>query len=167
MSGSVTGSDTAILPAAVSAHGATRRPEARAMTESEIDAFLRGARWGVLATSGADGPYAVPVAFAWDDGVCYVASGPGLKADNIGRYPAVCLTVVEVAGPPARGWRSVVLRGSAQSVSGVVEKAQGFLALRRQFDRDARPTARDLRRYATAGLLRITPTETTGRSLEP
>jgi nitroimidazol reductase NimA-like FMN-containing flavoprotein (pyridoxamine 5'-phosphate oxidase superfamily) len=148
-----------------------RRGEARDMSPAEIDALLRSARWAVLATAEDHAPWAVPVAFGWDGTHCWIATGPGRKADNIARDPGVCLTVVDVeadrdgAGGPPRAWRSVVLRGSAETVNGVPEKLRGFLALRRQFHREAPISAADLRRFREAGLLRIAPAEVSGRAL--
>jgi nitroimidazol reductase NimA-like FMN-containing flavoprotein (pyridoxamine 5'-phosphate oxidase superfamily) len=142
--------------------------QARAMSDAEVDAFLRAARWAVLATSERDGPYAVPVAFGVDRGACYIASGQGRKLDNIRRSPGVCLTVVEVGDARDAGanWRSVVLRGTAEPVTGLSEKLRGFGALRRQFRGTATLTPEDVKRFARAGLLRVTPTEITGRIVD-
>jgi nitroimidazol reductase NimA-like FMN-containing flavoprotein (pyridoxamine 5'-phosphate oxidase superfamily) len=138
------------------------RRATRAMTDTEIETFMASARWATLATIEDDGPYAVPVAFGYESGVCYIATGAGRKADNIRRNPAVCLSVVEVLTEPD-GWRSVVVRGRAEEVTAVTEKIRGFLALRRQFGRRSRPDAADLRRFAAARLLRVTADSRTGR----
>jgi nitroimidazol reductase NimA-like FMN-containing flavoprotein (pyridoxamine 5'-phosphate oxidase superfamily) len=153
-------------PSAPSPRAGSR--QARPLTSSEIEAFLRGARWAVLSTIEADGPYAVPVAFGYDGGACYIASGPGRKVDNIVRSPGVCLTVVEVddGRSAAVAWRSVVVRGTAQPVTALWEKVRGFRALRRQFRGTDALTPQDVQRFARAGLLRLTPNEVSGRSID-
>jgi nitroimidazol reductase NimA-like FMN-containing flavoprotein (pyridoxamine 5'-phosphate oxidase superfamily) len=84
------------------------------------------------------------------------------------RWAVVCLTVVEVDDRRAVGasWRSVVVRGTAEPVTALSEKVRGFRALRRQFGGATRLTPQDVQRFVRAGLLRVTPTEVTGRTVE-
>ena len=79
------------------------------MTETEIDALLRGAEIGVLATAARSGrPDATPVWFDFDgQTVRILVHRDSVKARNIRDNPQVCLTV-DTRRPPYRG---VVLHG--------------------------------------------------------
>jgi nitroimidazol reductase NimA-like FMN-containing flavoprotein (pyridoxamine 5'-phosphate oxidase superfamily) len=139
----------------------TRSSAVRAMDESEIRAFLSGGEWGVLATRGGEGVYAVPVSYGYDASGLYVASGPGRKLSNLLEDPALCLTVVEVENPAC--WRSVVVTGRAVPLTGIRERATAMAALGAQRSAGHRPSLRDLERIARGRLFRVEVNETTGR----
>lgn len=148
-------------PAAASRPASSGR--ARPMEAREVEAFLSGQSWGVLGTSGPEGPYGVPVSYGYEGGVLFVAMREGLKASHLRHSPAVCLTVAEVASPER--WRSVVVRGQSVRVGGV-ERIRGLAAIARQ--RGVRhETARDLLRAARAMVFRIDAAEATGRLSPP
>jgi nitroimidazol reductase NimA-like FMN-containing flavoprotein (pyridoxamine 5'-phosphate oxidase superfamily) len=125
----------------------------RAMTREEIDAFLRQGFWGVLATALDNEPYGVPIIYAYDDdGTFYIANGPGRKISTLEKNPNVTLTVV------------VIVFGKAEIVSDVGEKLHAFNALRRQLPRPA-ARLRDAAKLAMAKVIRIRPTEVTGKTI--
>jgi nitroimidazol reductase NimA-like FMN-containing flavoprotein (pyridoxamine 5'-phosphate oxidase superfamily) len=100
----------------------------------EIDALLRTAVTGALATIDTDGaPYVVPMHFAATSGGVYLhCGGHGEKFGNILRDSRVSFTVWEMEGltnaenpSPCRtgtSYRSVILRGSAVLVEDMAEK---------------------------------------------
>ena len=136
----------------------------RTLTREEIDEFLRQGFWGVLATALDDEPYGVPIIYAYDDdGTFYIANGPGRKISTLEKNPNVTLTVVEVEDY-GRRWRSVIVFGKAEIVSDVGEKLHAFNALRRQIPRPA-ARLRDAAKLAMAKVIRIVPTEVTGRTI--
>jgi len=53
---------------------------------------------GFLAMSDADGPYCLPVSFAWDGEHLVFHTGPGKKSDALAADDRVCLAVVENEG---------------------------------------------------------------------
>ena len=132
----------------------------REMDDGEVRAFLAARGWGMLATAGEDGPYAVPVGYGWDGERLYLASGPGRKLRNLQRDPAVCLTVAEVES--GGRWRCAVASGVAEPVEGPLERARALAHIHRQRDGGA-PTPADLVRAARARVFRIRPRELTGR----
>ncbi|MGQ0813006.1 MAG: pyridoxamine 5'-phosphate oxidase family protein [Gemmatimonadota bacterium] len=135
----------------------------RALTKEEIDGLLRRGFWGVLATSVRDAPYGVPIIYAYDDdGTFYIASGAGRKIDNVEQNPNVTLTIVEVEDY-GRRWASVIVYGKAEIVSDLTARLGAFNALRKQIPRPA-ARIRDAARIAAAKVIRIVPTEMTGKA---
>jgi len=136
---------------------------ARALSREEIDALLERGFWGVLATSVDNEPYGVPIIYGYEDGVFYVANGPGRKIQMLQQNPRVTLTVVEQEDY-GRTWRSVIVRGNVEVVQDLSDKLRAFNALRKQIPR---PVARlrDAGRVAKAKVIRIVPTEITGRAV--
>jgi nitroimidazol reductase NimA-like FMN-containing flavoprotein (pyridoxamine 5'-phosphate oxidase superfamily) len=140
------------------------RGTGRALSKQEIDEFLRQGFWGVLATSLNDVPYGVPIIYAYDDeGVFYVANGPGKKIQIVEQNPNVTITVVELEDY-GRRWKSVIVYGKVEIVHELAEKLHAFNALRRQIPR---PSVRlkDAARLAMAKVIRIVPTEITGKAI--
>lgn len=136
----------------------------RALTKEETTEFLRNGFWGVLATSLGDEPYGVPIIYAYDDdGTFYIANGPGRKISTLEKNPNVTLTVVELEDY-GRRWKSVIVFGKAEVVSDVGEKLHAFNALRRQVPRPA-ARLRDAAKLAMAKVIRIIPTEITGKTI--
>jgi nitroimidazol reductase NimA-like FMN-containing flavoprotein (pyridoxamine 5'-phosphate oxidase superfamily) len=133
------------------------RPEA--LSPEEAEEFLRRHEWGVLATVGAGQPYAVPVGYGFDGRYVYFASAPGRKLSNLLESPLVCLTVLDVVD--GNRWCSVILSGTAEPVTDLPGRMRAVRAIQRQ--RGSRVTAQDVARFARATLIRITPTEITGR----
>jgi nitroimidazol reductase NimA-like FMN-containing flavoprotein (pyridoxamine 5'-phosphate oxidase superfamily) len=140
------------------------RRSRRTLEPAEIDAFLRAGFWGVLALSVADEPYGVPIIYAYDDdGIFYIANGPGKKIEMMQQNPNVTLTVVELEDF-GRKWRSVIVYGRVELVETVPEKLHAFNALRKQIPR---PAARlsDAAKLASAKVVRLIPTRITGKAI--
>lgn len=140
------------------------RRSGRRLERDEIDAFLRRGFWGVLALSHQDEPYGVPIIYGYDDnGVIYIANGPGKKIEMMLRNPRVTLTVVELEDF-GRKWRSVIIYGKAELVESLSEKLHAFNTLRKQIPR---PSARlsDAAKLAAARVIRIVPSEITGKTV--
>jgi uncharacterized protein len=139
------------------------RRSGRRLDRAEIDAFLKKGFWGVLALSNDDEPYGVPIIYAYDDdGNFYIANGPGKKIEMMLKNPRVTLTVVELEDY-GRKWRSVIVYGHVELVEGMTDKLHALNALRKQIPR---PAARlsDAARVAAAKIVRLVPTEITGKS---
>ena len=134
----------------------------REMTDEEVSALLERSWWGNLATVEEDGPYAVPVIYGWDGDDFYIASRAGRKIDNLERNPAVCLTVVEATGL-GEPWHSVLVLGEATLVHGVRGHTAAIRALRGQVGRKGKISAKDVARMAAAKVIRLAPSEITGR----
>lgn len=140
------------------------RGTGRALTKQEIDEFLKHGFWGVLATSLNDEPYGVPIIYAYDDdGVFYIANGPGKKIQIVEQNPNVTITVVELEDY-GRRWKSVIVYGKVEIVHELGEKLHAFNALRKQIPR---PSVRlkDATKLAMAKVIRIVPTEITGKAI--
>jgi nitroimidazol reductase NimA-like FMN-containing flavoprotein (pyridoxamine 5'-phosphate oxidase superfamily) len=120
--------------------------------------------WGILSTMGETHPYAVPVVYGYDGEHFYIASRSGRKIDHIEIRSGVCLNVVEV-GNPGDHWTSVLITGQAELVGDAKGHLAAILALRRQAGITARNVdPRDLARMAAARVIRVLPTEMTGRA---
>ena len=141
------------------------RRSARDLSAVEIKQFLRQSYWAVLAVSVNDEPYGVPVIYGYDeDGNIYIANGPGKKINMIEQNPHVTMTVVEVAEAGKR-WRSVIVRGDVEVVQDLNQKMHAFNTLRKQMPDSFTPRLRDAAKLAMAKVIRIIPTEITGRAI--
>lgn len=146
------------------AEEAPGRGSGRVLNKAEIDEFLKKGFWGVLATAVGDEPYGVPIIYAYDeDGTFYIANGPGKKIQNVEKNPNVTLTVVELEDY-GRKWRSVIVYGRVEIVHELGEKLHAFNALRKQIPRPA-ARLRDAAKLAMAKVIRIVPTEITGKAI--
>jgi uncharacterized protein len=143
------------------AEGGGRRT-GRELSPEEIDELLKRGFWGVLATSVNDEPYGVPIIYAYDDGAIYIANGPGKKINNLEANPNVTLTVVELEDY-GRLWRSVIVYGKVELLQDLGDKLHAFNALRKQIPRPA-ARLRDAAKLAAAKVVRIVPTQVTGRA---
>jgi PPOX class probable F420-dependent enzyme len=85
------------------------------MTDDQRDAFLRGRRYGILTTNGADGvPMPIPLWFDWDGGRARLFSAAGAaKLRRIAADPRVALLV---PNNPDETERWVLIRGRAEVV---------------------------------------------------
>lgn len=95
------------------------------MSVAEREAFLRGARIGVLASlSASGGPLAIPIWYEWDGTRARMFSSKDApKVARLRRDGRVCLTVAEPAGVP-EAW--VAIEGLA-----TIEEGTGFAVARR------------------------------------
>jgi hypothetical protein len=136
----------------------------RVLSDEEIKEFLKQGFWGVLATSVNDEPYGVPIIYGYDDdGRFYIASAEGKKVSNVEHNANVTLTIADLQDY-GRAWRSVIVYGKAELVQDLTEKLHAFNTLRKQIPR---PSARlrDAAKLAAAKVIRVTPTEMTGRAI--
>ncbi|MFV1988907.1 MAG: pyridoxamine 5'-phosphate oxidase family protein [Gemmatimonadota bacterium] len=135
------------------------------LTAADVEAVLARNWWGTLATSVDGQPYGVPIVYGYDGEHFYVASAPGRKVDAVEANPSVTLTVVEVA-PDASGWSSVIVFGSVEFVREPAGYLRALKALRGQRGYAGSVSPADAARMARARVLRITPSEITGRTKE-
>jgi uncharacterized protein len=132
------------------------------LSEEEIQALLARNCWGVLAMSVDETPYAVPIIYGYDGKQFVFANGPGQKVESLKANPLVCLVVAEVEDA-GKVWRSVVVKGRIEWITGVAQRLSAFNLLRKQMPFTAE-RARDAEKIATAPVARIVPTEITGRA---
>jgi hypothetical protein len=86
------------------------------MTGAEIDNFMREQVVGRVGCYVDDQVYVVPVIYAWDGGCAYVYSIEGQKVTMMRANPAVCFEVDEYLS--GGGWRSVIIQGTYEELSG-------------------------------------------------
>jgi len=86
------------------------------MAPEEIDQFLTCARVGRLGLSLEDGPYIVPVGYAYFNGKIFFHScSKGLKMDTIRRNPNVCFEVDEALLDTSM-FKSVIAFGTSEII---------------------------------------------------
>jgi nitroimidazol reductase NimA-like FMN-containing flavoprotein (pyridoxamine 5'-phosphate oxidase superfamily) len=143
--------------------------EIRELGNREIEQFLETADYGHLACCDANGPYVVPIHFAYRDGYVYVYTTQGKKSDIISRQPRVCLQVEDVKDN--QNWTSVIIFGEAQILTDESERSRAIEAVA-----SINPTltpAVAIRwmdnwvRENIEVILRMVPLETTGRASVP
>ena len=110
------------------------RMKTHPMTEEAIEALLKRAQVGSIATLDEDGtPYAVPVHFVYLDGAVYFHGLPkGQKIDNLKARPQVFFSVWDMQGflmdPEGRPcdtntkYESVAAKGEASVLTDLAEK---------------------------------------------
>ncbi|MCP8971333.1 pyridoxamine 5'-phosphate oxidase family protein [Ectobacillus ponti] len=95
-----------------------------------IDAFLRQAKTGFLGLSDEEGPYVIPLNFAYYNGAIYFhGAAEGRKIDMMKQNNRVCFTISEeygtIADPiPAHtdtAYMSVILFGESEEVTDLDE----------------------------------------------
>jgi nitroimidazol reductase NimA-like FMN-containing flavoprotein (pyridoxamine 5'-phosphate oxidase superfamily) len=138
-----------------------RAPPSGTMDPAEAERFLRSHSWGVLCTVGGGQPYGVPVSYGFDGRSVFIATGPGRKTSNLLASRAVCLTVAEVEDGDR--WRCVVVSGEAAWLESVADRMAALWTLAGRAGRGPRVDRTAWKRLAAARLLRIDPTEVTGR----
>jgi len=142
----------------------------RELEESSCDALLRAIGWGVLSTvdvgSGEARPYAVPVSYAFDGRIIYMASGPGRKRDAVEATGRVCLTVFDIVAFDR--WTTVVVEGRATPIGNVAERVDALCAFGAQrCTLERRRNARDVLRLLSGRIFRIEPDHVSGRVVGP
>ena len=82
--------------------------QSRAMSQTEMERFLKGHLYGRLGLCLENEPYVVPVAYGYDQGRIYFHSAKqGKKLDFIKRNDRVCFEIDEWQ----KGWASVICYG--------------------------------------------------------
>lgn len=142
----------------------------RQISAPEIEEILQKGNYGVLSAVDPEGwPYAVPLSYAWKDGLLYFhcAQGVGKKVEALGACPRVSFVVVgDTCVQPRQFttlYESVIVRGEAQ-IAG--DKRAGLTALLEKYS--AAHMEKGLR-YLEAmadktGVYAITPREITGKA---
>jgi len=84
------------------------------MTAEEIDQFLTCARVGRLGLALPDGPYVIPVGYAYASGkVFFHTCNTGQKMKALRRHPKVCFEVDEALSDGSM-YKSVIIFGVAE-----------------------------------------------------
>lgn len=124
-----------------------RRGEFSIQEQAEIDEFLSGMSFGFLATTGEDGfPHVTPLNYAYANGHLYFhGSYRGEKMKEIAAVKNVSFAVAKefaiipsyysdpaMACPATAFFKSVHIRGEAELVKSLHEKAEALTALMRK-----------------------------------
>ena len=103
---------------------------------TQIEEIIRKCPYCIVGITDLEGnPYAIPMNFAYQDGVIYLHSGPeGSKVEMVTKHPQVCITFCEghelvymhrqVACSYSMKSRSVICRGKVHFVEDMEEKRQ-------------------------------------------
>jgi hypothetical protein len=86
------------------------------MSEAEIGDFLHEQVVARIGCHVAGRTYVVPIIYAWEDGCAYVYSIDGQKINMMRENPNVCFEVDEYRA--GGGWRSVIIQGTFEELSG-------------------------------------------------
>ncbi len=92
---------------------------------------------GHLAMTDADGPYVVPISFAYDGEEIHFHGGEGKKAAALEREPRICLSATTQPRPMKGGnacafnfdYRSVLAYGTARLLAGPAERDAALRAI--------------------------------------
>jgi nitroimidazol reductase NimA-like FMN-containing flavoprotein (pyridoxamine 5'-phosphate oxidase superfamily) len=144
------------------------------MTCEEIDQFLTCTRIGRLGMVFQDGPYVVPVGFAYAEGkVFFHTCSKGLKMESLRKNTNVCFEVDEALSDATMS-KSIIIFGTAE----IIEDEQRMIPYLQKlidkyrvplnFDEYMRKPGRNREsELKAARICLITPTKITGRKLLP
>jgi len=104
---------------------------------TEARRVLGDARVGFLGMNDADGPYVLPVSFAYDGEVVHLHGGPGKKAAALASDTRICLAVCDdphviLADDPCSDnfrCRTVLVYGDVLEVTDTAAKEAGLRAI--------------------------------------
>jgi nitroimidazol reductase NimA-like FMN-containing flavoprotein (pyridoxamine 5'-phosphate oxidase superfamily) len=144
------------------------------MTREEIEQFLMCSRVGRLGLSLEEGPYIVPVGYAYAEGkIFFHACSKGLKMDALRQNQVVCFEVDE-ASSDASMYKSVIMFGTAEIIH---DKEKMIPYLQKLIDKYRVPESFDdymnkpgrnrEKELSAVRICVITPTKVTGRKLVP
>jgi nitroimidazol reductase NimA-like FMN-containing flavoprotein (pyridoxamine 5'-phosphate oxidase superfamily) len=144
------------------------------MTTSEIDQFLACARVGRLGMLLADGPYVVPVGYAYSKGkIVFHTCNTGQKMKTLRRHPNVCFEVDEALSDGSM-YKSVIIFGVAEILDdppSMIPYLQALIDKYRvpaPFDEYmSKPERNRDKELAAVRICVITPTKITGRRFAP
>lgn len=103
--------------------------QSRALSQDEMERFVKGHSYGRLGLCLEDEPYVVPVAYGYEQGKIYFHSASqGKKLDFIRKNDRVCFQVDEWQ----KGWASVICYGKAVLREDAEAKKKCFEILTRQ-----------------------------------
>jgi nitroimidazol reductase NimA-like FMN-containing flavoprotein (pyridoxamine 5'-phosphate oxidase superfamily) len=94
------------------------------MAQGEIIALLLRAHYGHLACARDDNPYVVPMNYVFDAQGLYFFTTEGTKTEYMAANRKVCFQVEEITD--AQRWRSVMVTGHAERVSGPAESERAM-----------------------------------------
>jgi nitroimidazol reductase NimA-like FMN-containing flavoprotein (pyridoxamine 5'-phosphate oxidase superfamily) len=100
------------------------------MPAEEMRALLQSLSFGHLGCARENRPYVVPMHYAYEDGQIYFITTEGLKTDYIEQNPEVCFQVEDVRD--AAHWRSVMVTGRAERLTGADELEQAMQLITRR-----------------------------------
>ena len=144
------------------------------MTREEIEQFLTCTRIGRLGMVLEDGPYVVPLGFAYSDGKVYFHTCcKGLKMESLRKNKHVCFEVDESLSD-ATMYKSVIIFGTAEIIEDekrmipYLQKLIDKYRVPLNFDEYMRKPGRNREsELKAARICLITPTKITGRKLIP
>lgn len=116
------------------------RRKDREIFDTEIEKILLKGKYGILATVSPDGtPYAVPISYAWKDGLIHLhcAANTGKKLENIAHCSDVCFVIVgDTQVQPEKFstlYESVIVQGT---ISPSEDKQASLIALVEKYSKD-------------------------------
>ena len=138
------------------------------LPSAETDEILRNGKECVLALSGDDYPYAVPINYVYDSGHIFLHSASqGYKIDALRRNPKLSLCVIEkddiVPEEFTTYFRSVVVLGTARFVDKEQEKIDALQMLCRKYSPGIDPTAEISKCLKAVTIIDITIDRMTGK----
>ena len=145
---------------------------AEEMSYGEIEQFLTCARIGRLGICMKEGPYVVPVGYAYAKGkIFFHTCNTGLKIQGIKRNPDVCFEVDEALSD-ASMFKSVIVFGTAEIIDDkektipylqkLIDKYRVPVGFEEYMKRPGRNREAELK---AVRICLITPTKMTGRKL--
>ena len=144
-----------------------------AMTQPEIDQFLTCARVGRVGVLSKEGPYIVPVGFAYSEGKIFfhTCQREGLKMEAIRSNPHVCFEVDESLSDCSLA-KSVIVFGRAEVIDDkdkmlpylqkLIDKYRVPVSFGRYMSKGDRKAKEEL---AMVRICLITPDKMTGQSI--
>jgi nitroimidazol reductase NimA-like FMN-containing flavoprotein (pyridoxamine 5'-phosphate oxidase superfamily) len=103
------------------------------LDQNQSSQLLRKERIGRLGCNDDDGPYIVPVNYAFDGECAYLHSLPGQKIEAMRARPQVCLQVDEIEDE--LNWKSVLAFGTYEEITNNDERAKALHHLLARFSR--------------------------------
>jgi len=95
--------------------------EVRDLTPQEIDDFLKSQKVGLLTLAGDSKPYAVPLAYSYDNGIIFLTMRPvGRKMENISKNHCACFVVYWMPtdfGINNMQWKSAICEGELEQIT--------------------------------------------------
>lgn len=141
------------------------RGNARELSQSEIEEFLRGQRIARLGCHADGVTYVVPLIYAYEDGAVVAVTTEGRKTAMLRENPRVCVEVDEYDADGKGSWRSVIAHGTYEELAGdAIEPALALM--RERFARAAGRTAEPRPLGPRVVVLRINLEELSGRTVE-
>lgn len=139
--------------------------------KTEMEKILHQETIGWLGLSGGNGPYVVPLNYAYVDGrILFHCALEGLKLDHIRANPEVCFSVGRQLGEVHRHTGgnvchvdsdSVICFGRARILEDISERTDALNAFQRSFEPEARPISEEAAKGC--GAVEIVVREMTGR----